>query len=116
MFVSKQTRWDWGPLLHGAEMPGTMAVFSPVARWRQSSCLGGRAASWRCVDVAVPLNLSGGEGAIISPSLMARQKQIPLAWEHPVQRDVKIDTGRQQRGTCSMGAKRRARETKLPLG
>lgn len=33
-----------------------------------------------------------------------------------VQRDVKVEGGRQQCGTCSMGAKCRARETKLPLG
>lgn len=116
MLISRQTRWDRRPLLHGAEMPGAMAVLFLVARWRQLSCLGSRTASWCCVGVTVPANLFREEGAIISPSLMARQEQTPLAQEHPVQRDVKIEAGRQQCGTCNVGAKHRARETKLPLG
>lgn len=68
------------------------------------------------VWVSVPPNLFGGEGANISPSLMARKEQTPLGQEHPVQRDAKIEAVIQQCRTCSMGAKCRAREIKLPLG
>lgn len=97
MFVRRQTRWGWEPLLSGAEMPGAVAVLVPCSGWRQSGCLlDSRAAAWCRVGAAVSPNLPGGEGDTISPSLMARQGQTPLAQEHPVQRDVKIEAGGQQ--------------------
>lgn len=62
VFINKQTRWDWEPLLHGSEMPDTMAVFFLVARLRQSCCLGSRTASWWCVGVTVHQTSLEGKG------------------------------------------------------
>lgn len=74
MGLGTSPSWCRNARYHGHVVPCSQVEAVELA-WQQNCTM-------VLCGVTVPPNLFGEEGAIISPSLMARQEQTPLAQEH----------------------------------